>query len=182
MRRPRPESAPSVRLAAIVLGLALAPLADAKTTDRSAPMDISADRTDAVLTDDSDSTLTGNVLITQGSMEIGADRAVIHRRAGEITQIELIGTPATLKQVADNGEPMNARATRIVYTLNEDQVVLTGAVAIEQTRGTLRGETIMYDLKTGRLDGGGDGNRVQMRILPKSATPAPPPAAPASSN
>ena len=152
MRRPRPESAFPVRLAAVLLGLALAPLADAKTTDRTA------------------------------EMKIEADRAVIHRRAGEITQIELIGTPATLKQVADNGEPMNARATRIVYTLNEDQVVLTGAVAIEQTRGTLRGETIKYDLKTGRLDGGGDGNRVQMRILPKSATPAPPPAAPASSN
>ena len=182
MRRPRPESAFPVRLAAIVLGLVLAPLADAKTTDRSAPMDISADRTDAVLTDDSDSTLTGNVLITQGSMEIGADRAVIHRRAGEITQIELIGTPATLKQVADNGEPMNARAGRIVYTLSSDMVVLTSSVVIEQPRGNLRGETIKYDLKTGRLDGGGDGNRVQMRILPKSASPAPPPAAPASSN
>ena len=79
----------------------------------------------------------------------------------------------TLKQVADNGEPMNARAARIVYTLSSDQVVLTGGVAIEQPRGTLRGETIKYDLKTGRLDGGGDGSRVQMRILPKSAGAAP---------
>ena len=39
---------------------------------------------------------------------------------------------------------------------------------IEQPRGTLRGESIKYDLKTGRLDGGGDGKRVQMRILPKN--------------
>ena len=159
----------------LALGLALALAAQAKTTDRNAPMDISADKTDAVLSDDSDSTLTGNVLITQGSMEITADRAVIHRRGGEITEVELTGAPATLKQVADNGEPMNARATRIVYTLNADQVVLTGGVVIEQTRGTLRGEIIKYDLKTGRLDGGGDGSRVQMRILPKSAGSAPTP-------
>ena len=155
----------------LALGLTLVLAAQAKTTDRNAPMDISADKTDAVLTDDSDSTLTGNVLITQGSMEITADRAVIHRRGGEITEVELTGAPATLKQVADNGEPMNARAGRIVYTLSADVVVLTGSVAIEQPRGNLRGETIKYDLKTGRLDGGGDGSRVQMRILPKSAAP-----------
>jgi hypothetical protein len=36
------------------------------------------------------------------------------------------------------------------------------------SRGTLRGETIKYDLKTGRLDGGGDGSRVKMRIMPKT--------------
>ena len=186
MRRLRPSvannpaagHATSTRLdvLALVLGAALASGAVAKTTDRAAPMDISAVHADAILTDDSDSNLTGDVRITQGSMEINADRAVIHRRAGEITEVELTGAPATLKQVADNGEPMNARASRIVYTLSADQVVLTGGVVIDQTRGTLRGETIKYDLKTGRLDGGGDGSRVQMRILPKSApTPAPTP-------
>ena len=168
MRRLRPN------VITLALGLALAVAAQAKTTDRNAPMDITADKTDAVLTDDSDSTLTGNVLITQGTMEITADRATIRRRGGEITEVELTGAPATLKQVADNGEPMNARAGRIVYTLSSDVVVLTSSVVIEQTRGTLRGETIKYDLKTGRLDGGGDGSRVQMRILPKSAPAAAP--------
>jgi lipopolysaccharide export system protein LptA len=132
-------------------------------------MDVEADRTDAMLGDDSDSILTGNVKITQGSLEVNADRAVIHRKAGDISQVVLTGAPATLKQVSDNGEPMNARATQIVYTLTSDLVVLTGSVVIEQPRGTLRGETIKYDLKTGRLDGGGDGKRVQMRIMPKTA-------------
>ena len=32
------------------------------------------------------------------------------------------------------------------------------------------GETVKYDIDTGRLDGGGDGKRVQLRILPKSAS------------
>lgn len=153
-----------------LLLVALLPLgAQAKTTDRNAPMDIEADRTDAMLGDDSESVLTGSVKITQGSLEVNADRAVIHRKAGDISQVVLTGAPATLKQVADNGEPMNARAAQIVYTLTSDMVVLTGGVVIEQPRGTLRGETIKYDLKTGRLDGGGDGKRVQMRIMPKTA-------------
>jgi lipopolysaccharide export system protein LptA len=142
----------------------------AKTTDRNAPMDVEADRTDAMLGDDSDSVLTGNVRITQGTLEVGADKAVIHRKGGDIDQVVLNGAPATLKQVADNGEPMNASASQIVYTLTSDLVVLTGGVVIEQPRGTLRGETIKYDLKTGRLDGGGDGSRVKMRIMPKNKT------------
>jgi lipopolysaccharide export system protein LptA len=153
-----------------LLLVALLPLAaQAKSTDRNAPMDVEADRTDAMLGDDSDSVLTGNVRITQGTLDVAADKAVIHRKAGDISQVVLTGGPATLKQLSDTGEPMNARANQIIYTLTSDLVVLTGGVVIEQPRGTLRGETIKYDLKSGRLDGGGDGSRVKMRIMPKTA-------------
>ena len=157
-------------LTVAVLGvlLAVSPLANGKSSDRKQPMDVAADRTDAMLGDDSDSTLYGNVKITQGSLEVDADKAVIHRKGGDISQVVLTGSPATLRQTADNGEPMTARAQQIVYTLSSDVIVLSGDVVIEQPRGNLRGQTIKYDLNTGRLDGGGDGNRVQMRILPKS--------------
>jgi lipopolysaccharide export system protein LptA len=151
-----------------MLLIAMASTAAAKTSDRNAPMDVEADRTDAMLGDDSDSILSGNVRITQGTLEVSADKAVIHRKAGDIDQVVLTGGPATLKQISDTGEPMNARASQIVYTLTSDLVVLTGGVVVEQPRGTLRGETIKYDLKSGRLDGGGDGKRVQMRIMPKN--------------
>ena len=169
-----------VALSLMLLAAVLPSDASAKTTDRNQPMDVEADRTDASLGDDGEAVLTGNVLITQGTLQVGADRATIHRNAGEISQVVLTGAPATLKQVNDNGEPMNASAAQIVYTLSSDVVVLTGGVVIEQTRGTLRGENIKYDLKSGHLDGGGDGKRVQMRIMPKTtspATPAPTPAA-----
>ena len=158
-----------VALSLMLLALLLPLDSIAKTTDRNQPMDVEADRTDAELGDDGEAVLTGNVLITQGTLEVGADRATIHRKAGEISQVVLTGAPATLKQVNDNGETMNAHAAQIVYTLSSDLIVLSGAVVIEQPRGTLRGETIKYDLKTGRLDGGGDGSRVKMRIMPKTA-------------
>lgn len=157
-------------LAVLTLG-ALPPAALAKTTDRNAPMDVEADRTDATISDSGDAILTGNVKITQGTLDVQADRAVIHRAGGDISEVTLTGNPATLKQVNDNGEAMNARAAQIVYTLSSDLVVLTGGVVVEQPRGTLRGETIKYDLKTGHLDGGGDGKRVQMRIMPKTTAP-----------
>lgn len=148
--------------------LATAPVL-AKSGDRNQPMDISADRTDALLGDDSVSTLEGNVRIRQGSLEVDAARAEVHRAAGDINRIVLTGSPASLRQVSDAGEPMDATANRIVYLLADESMMLTGNVVVSQPRGTLRGETIKYDINTGRLDGGGDGARVSMRILPKTA-------------
>lgn len=145
-------------------------LVQAKSTDRDQPMDITADTTSATVADDGDAVLTGNVVITQGTMQITADRAVIKRVAGDISEVVLNGGPATLKQVNDNGETMDARAQQIVYTLGNDMMLLTGNVVVTQPRGNLTGETIKYNLKSGQLDGGGDGKRVSMRILPKNKT------------
>ena len=115
------------------------------------------------------SVLQGNVRIRQGSLEVDAARAEVHRAAGEINRIVLTGSPARLRQVSDAGEPMDAQANRVVYLLADESMMLTGNVVITQPRGNLRGETVKYDINTGRIDGGGDGARVSMRILPKNA-------------
>lgn len=153
----------------ILAALVLAPSALAKSGDRNQPMDISADRTDAMLGDDSVSTLEGNVRIRQGTLEVDAARAEVHRAGGDINRIVLTGSPTHLRQVSDAGEPMDAQANRVVYLLADESMMLTGNVVITQPRGNLRGETVKYDINTGRLDGGGDGARVSMRILPKNA-------------
>ena len=162
-------------LTALALALA-AGTAIAKSTDRQQPMDLDAANMDALLTDDSVSVLQGSVRIRQGSLEVDADRAEIHRKAGEIDSIVLTGSPVRLRQLSDQGEPLDASAARIVYQTSAESMLLTGNVVITQPRGNLRGETVKYDINTGRLDGGGDGQRVQMRILPKTAAPAPAPA------
>ena len=158
----------ALSLPLLICVLAAAP-AFARSTDREQPMDIDADNIDALLGDDSVSTLLGNVRIRQGSLEVDADRAEVHRKAGDIDRIVLTGGPVRLRQVSDQGEPMDASARQVVYTLASDVMVLTGDVDIRQPRGNLRGEMVKYDLGTGRLDGGGDGKRVSLRILPKSA-------------
>lgn len=157
------------KLLPIVLLLAAAP-ALGKSTDRNQPMDLTADRTDALLGDDSVSTLEGNVRIRQGSLEVDADRAEVHQVGGDPNRVVLTGSPAKLRQVSDEGEPTEATANRIVYVMADETMVLTGNVVITQPRGTLRGESIRYDINTGRLNGGDDGGRVNLRILPKSAT------------
>lgn len=152
-----------------LLLLALTGPALAQNADRQQPMDIASDAGDLLMSEDGESTLLGNVNITQGSLHVQADKAVVQRRGGDPVSITLTGNPAVLRQVKVDGQPMTARARQIVYRMDSEIVTLTGAVEIEEPRGHLRGETIKYDMSTGRLDGGGDGNRVQMRILPKAS-------------
>ena len=141
---------------------------DAKSSDRKQPMDISADNTDALLTDTSESSINGNVLITQGSLKIEADKAVISRVKGDVVKVTLSGAPTRMQQTNDNGDVMKASAKQIVYLISSEQIQLNGGVIIDQARGSMRGESIRYDLKTGRLTGGGNGGRVQMRLNPAS--------------
>lgn len=153
----------------LLAALAAAP-ALAKSTDRRQPMDIHADNSDALMEDNGVSVLQGNVRIRQGTLAVDADRAEIHRRGGDLDRIVLTGAPVRLRQVSDSGEPLDAIARTVTYTMSEEIMLLTGGVEILQPRGTMRGETVRYDLDTGRLNGGGDGQGVTLRILPKSAT------------
>lgn len=143
----------------------------AKSTDRNQPMDLAADNSDFELTDSGSSTIKGNVVISQGSLLINADTAVVVRVNGEITKITLSGNPARMQQTNDNGELMKASAKDIVYLTGTEQIALLGNVIVDQTRGSMRGESIHYDTKTGRLRAGGDGTRIQMRLEPKTIEP-----------
>ncbi len=70
----------------------------------------------------------------------------------------------------NDGTPMNARADAVDYDLRTEVVVFSGNVSIQQPRGSMSGQRVVYDLKTGRVDSGGEGGgRVRMRILPKNA-------------
>ena len=92
--------------------LLLAPTAWAKSSDRQQPMDVEADQTDAQLADDSETTLRGNVRITQGTLKVEADTAVVHRVKGEIAKVVLSGGPVRMSQIADSGEAMTATAKK----------------------------------------------------------------------
>lgn len=171
MSRPAAELRP---LRALGLGLALAlaatPAAAVKS-DRDQPMDIQADALETRI-DEGRATLTGNVLITQGTMRVSAARAVVSQDERQrVKRAVLEGQPATLGQDLDDGGRLDARARVIDYDVASGIVVLTGAVEIDQPRGSLRGERVTYDLNTGQLTGGGEGvpGRVSLRINPKPA-------------
>ena len=163
-----------IRAAMVLLLCALAASAWARKSDRLKPMDVNADHSDTSLADDSVSTLTGNVVVTQGTMVIHADKAVITRKDGDISRALLTGAPVSLKQDDENGEPMTATARQVDDDLITNIAVFTGNAVIDQpTRGQMHGEKIVYNIDSGQVTSGGDGTRVSMHILPKQPTAKP---------
>ena len=152
----------------ILLSVLLSTQCLAKSSDRNQPMVLSADHSDFELTDNGSSTIKGNVKISQGSLIINADSAVILRVNGDISKVTLSGNPANMQQMNDNGELLKATAKDIIYFISTEQINLVGNVIIDQSRGSMRGDSIRYDIKSGRLLGGGDGKRIQMRLEPKT--------------
>lgn len=155
----------------LLLVLAAAPLTvQARSSDRGKPMEISADATDYVLDDRRPTVLSGNVSITQGTLDIRSSRAEITQRGGEPTRAVLTGGPVKLNQQLDDGTPMSATANRVDYDLTTEVVVFTGNVDIQQPRGSLSGDRVVYNMRTGQVQSGGKGaGRVRMRILPRNA-------------
>lgn len=157
----------AVALAACLAGAATP--AGAKSSDRNQPMDIDAGAQEGTLDDRAPTVLSGGVVITQGTLDIRSSRAEIHSKDGDVSRAVLTGGPVVLKQQMDDGTPMTARASKVDYNMQTEIVVFSGNVSIQQPRGTMSGERVVYNLRTGQVNSGGEGNgRVKMRIQPKS--------------
>lgn len=161
----------------LVLSAALtANTAWARSSDRGQPMDIDAGHSEGGLDDRAPTVLTGGVIITQGTLDVRSATAVVSTHNGDPSRAVLSGAPVVLKQLMDDGTPMTAHASKVDYDLKSEIVIFTGNVKIEQPRGNMSGERIVYNMKTSRVESGGPGNgRVKMRINPKSAPARPAP-------
>lgn len=163
---------------ASLIGLALAcllvpPLAHARSTDRNQSMELDADGQDCNVADaNSKCVFSGNVVIRQGTLDVRASRAEVLRRNGEIDQVVLTGSQATMKQQMDDGTMMNARADRIVYEPRKEVLTLSGNFKIESPQGSNSGQKMVYNMATGQMQSGGDGTRVRTVIQPRSPAPA----------
>ncbi|MDQ3228716.1 MAG: lipopolysaccharide transport periplasmic protein LptA [Pseudomonadota bacterium] len=167
------RNAEMTRMSLLMLALAATALplsAWARSSDRNQPMDIDAGRQAGALDDSTPTVLSGGVIITQGTLNISSSTATITARNGEISRAVFNGAPVKLSQQMDDGTPMNASASKVDYDMSTETVVFTGNVQIAQPRGTMSGQRVVYNMKSGQVQSGGEGaGRVKMRILPKSA-------------
>ncbi|OEZ02143.1 MULTISPECIES: lipopolysaccharide transport periplasmic protein LptA [Stenotrophomonas] len=170
---------------AAVLALCLAvPLAvQAKSTDRNQEMTIESDAQSGSFLGDGVITLSRNVVITQGTLDIRAAQADVHMKDGEAVRAVFTGKQATMKQQLDDGSMMNARADKIDYDIKGEIITLTGNYEVVSAQGTNSGQRMVYNTRTGEMNsgGGGEAGRVRTVIPPKNkgAAPAAKPAAPA---
>ena len=186
-RSRRTSASARFALAAAVLGLLAAQPALARKSDRQQEMHVAAKNFDGFQKPNSVSTLTGNVVITQGTLKATGARAKVYFDAeSQISRVVITGSPAHLEQLDENNNLVLGDASTLDYDNLKGIAVLQGNASITQKgRGEAHGDKLTYNTETSEMTGesGGDG-MVHMTFKPKpkpaeAATPTAP--APSSS-
>jgi len=139
--------------------------------DRTQPIEIESDR--AERHEKLGRTIyAGGVVITQGTIQIKADKVTVTNLGNKVAKIVCVGTPAHYQQqpAADKGLII-ARASTIEYSLDKNQISLIKNASLEQNGSTISGELIEYDLPKELVKAQGDltgRQRIQM-VIPPSA-------------
>lgn len=113
-------------------------------SDREQPIQIVAD---VAVRDEvaGETRYEGNVVLTQGSLQITADKLSIQHTESGADRIVATGSPATLiQQPTPDQTPVDASAQRIEYIRSEDLVRLLENARIAQNGSTLSGNQIDY--------------------------------------
>lgn len=147
----------------------------AEKADRDKPVNLEAD---TVVMDDVKqvSTYQGNVVLTQGTLEIRGDKMVVKQGAGGFEQGTVYGKPASFKQKRDGmDEYIEGFAERIEYDAKADKAQLFTRARMKRNQDDVRGNYISYDAKTeffqvigGNKETGAPAGRVHAVIQPKS--------------
>lgn len=161
------------RMSALFLVLGLIGSWETSAADTDQPIEISADS--AMREEPSGkTTYKGDVVLTQGSLEIRADSLIFSFDSDNTTLITAKGNPATLKQQPENADtPVDASATTIEYHEKSERVRLVGNAKILQDGAVIEGNTIEYLVGTQRVMAAGSPTtgapqRVKVTIPPNS--------------
>jgi lipopolysaccharide export system protein LptA len=182
------------RLVLLVCGLLAAGGAWALKSDKSQPINVRADHGD-FRSDPNDSSngtgiYTGHVVITQGSIVLTADKAILHVVNNELDTADVTGNPASFEQQPDKGEKMHGKAQEITYNASTNEVVLITDARLTQgviqtlsnekwpdeppqtAQGTrlMTADRIRYNTDTQHViaKSGGDEDRVHVSFPPKT--------------
>jgi lipopolysaccharide export system protein LptA len=172
-------------LALLGLGLLILQPALAKQDDRNQPMNFSSKSMDGFNAPNTVTTLTGNVVATQGTMKLTGAVAKLYLDADtQVARAVVTGNLAHIEQLDDAGNLMQGDALQLDYDNINGIAVLTGnAVVRQQGRGEFHGDKLVYNTQTSLITGeaAGDG-LVHGVILPKAkpGTPAATPPKPAT--
>ena len=184
MFRPRSSrrSFVAVAIGALVTSLCLP--AGAEKADKEKPINLEADR---VNIDDAKkvSVFEGNVVLTQGTLMIRADRMVVREDTQGFNHGTAYGNPVTFRQRRDGvDEYIEGEALRVEYDGRVERLQLFNRAQLRRGADEVRGSYISYDQPTeifnavgSHDDGSGKAapGRVRAVIQPKNKEKPPPP-------
>lgn len=122
----------------------------------------------------------GNVILTQGTLKIEADRLEILHEGNVLKSAVADGKPARYQQQINVGKPVTyANGKRIEYLSDQREVIITGDANLKQGGDQFSGQRLTYDMnaETVKANGGTstvkegeekpEDSRVRMVIQPK---------------
>lgn len=157
-------------------------MAMAEKADRDKPIDLEAD---SLSVNDAKkiSTYTGNVILTQGSLTIHADKLIVREDKEGFQHSTSTGNPTTFRQKMEGkDEYIQGSGQRIEYDGRMDKVQLYVKAWVKRGEDIVHGDYIMYDANAeyAEVIGGPQAatpsnpkGRVRAVIQPKSAKGAP---------
>ena len=153
--------------------------AHAEKADRSKPLNLEAD---SVTLDDIKkiSVYQGNVILSQGTLLLRADRVQVTQNADGLDKLHAAGRPAAFRQkIEGRDEFIEGFANRIEFDSVNGQLELIGQAQLRRGGDELRGAQISYNANTefykvvGQPDAKTPSGRVRAVIRPKPAAEQP---------
>ncbi len=110
----------------------------------------------------------GNVIITQGSIKINADKVVVLRQEGKKEIINAYGKPMRFHQILEGGKPIDGQGNTAHYDLGSEFLTLTGNAQLKQLDSFVKANKITYDVKKQQLKATkqGKSSRVKTILIP----------------
>jgi len=164
---------------ALLCAAQLASPAHAEKADRDKPVNLEAD---VVTLDDIKkvSVYQGNVILSQGTLMLRADRVQATQNASGLDKLSATGRPATFRQKLDGRDDfIDGFADRIEYDSADSQLEMIGQAQLRRGSDELRGAQISYTANTefykvvGQPDAKTPAGRVRAVIRPKPRTDQP---------
>lgn len=120
----------------------------AERADRDQPINLEADR---VTVDDSQqiSTFTGNVRLSQGSLQILGDKIMVEQDQDGFMQVSAHGSPASFRQKREGLEGFVEGYGEIIkYDAKAETIMLHVQARFKRDHDEVTGENITYNAKT----------------------------------
>ena len=175
----------AVRRAGVLIACGLAAMAAmpaaAEKADRNKPINFSAEQPAEVDFEKRVGTLRGNVVITQGTTTIRADRIDFKQNPDNSLSATAYGNPVSFRQKKDDSDEYSEGfAQRAVYDGQKQQLELFDRALLKQGNDEIRSNYVSYNSGTGifKAEGRpdtpgveGPGDRVRGTFQPRSDSP-----------
>lgn len=114
----------------------------------------------------------GNVVLTQGTLTIEADRLVILQQDGVVQSARAEGTPARYQQLIEmDASPTQATGQRIDYQALKRLITVSGNAELQQQGNVFSGARIVYDISSETVSADSDIQDPKASTITPNSTP-----------